>query len=103
MEGPESFYTKCADSCPAVNGDNLHIDGGETTVSDRAAYSTGQGESGVKSETTELLWCVAGDRVGNLVDSGIHLCGSVGGHLYYMLNKTEGRVEEMRIFFGRGR
>lgn len=47
----------------------VHIDWGETTVSDRTAECTSEGESRVEVDAGELLWGVGE----SLLDSGIDL------------------------------
>lgn len=56
---------------------DLHIDWGETTVSDGAADSTSEGESGVKVGTGELLRSVGK----GLLDDGVDL-GRAGGWVW---------------------
>lgn len=62
------------------NKKNLHIDGGQTTVGDGAADSTGQSKAGVQSKAGELTRLVGS----NLLDDGIDLGRAsglcVGGH-----------------------
>lgn len=50
--------------------ENLHIDGGESTVGDGAADSTGNGESGVKGSAAELLGSLSLDDGSNWGGSG---------------------------------
>ena len=53
----------------------LHIDGGETTVGDGTADSTGKGESRVEVKTAELL----GSGGLDVLLDGIHLGGAGRG------------------------
>jgi hypothetical protein len=69
------------------------IDGGETTVGDGTADSTGKGESGVESKTSLLLGGLSLD----VLDDGVDLCGTGrGSHcegyvIRRLQKKTEGR------------
>jgi hypothetical protein len=71
--------------------DDLHIDGCEGTVGDGTADSASQGESGVESDTAELLGSAGSD----LLDDGIDLCRAGGGkrcHLDYVCVRVRGEV-----------
>lgn len=50
--------------------ENLHIDGGKSTVGDGAAESTGNGESGVEGSAAELLRSLSLDDGSNWGGSG---------------------------------
>lgn len=58
-----------------LRGENVHIDGGKTTVGDGAADGTGKGEARVESKALELLGLAGLD----VLDDGVELLGS-GGH-----------------------
>lgn len=71
---------------------NIHIDGGETTVGDGTADSTGKGESGVESEARLLLGGLSLD----VLDDGVDLGGSGRGSHFegwlFRRQRTEGRL-----------